>query len=72
MNDNDTVHTVFVSLSGRIIQKIIDSYKHGVVSTPPPPLPGLKLSSLKLLCKTRSCLNIQNILDILDNRHLRV
>ena len=36
-------------LSGWIFQKVIDSYKPSVPSTPPPPPPPSKLSSPKLL-----------------------
>ena len=58
---------MLIIMSGRIFQKVIDSYKHGVVSTPPPPNYAVSSSY-----KTRNCMNVPNIFDILDNRHLSV
>ena len=50
---------LLVCLSGRIFQKVINSYKH----------PNYAVSSSN---KTPNCMNIRNIFDISDNRHLRV
>ena len=54
-----------VCLAGWIFEKVIDSYKPGVPSTP---LPNFPVSSSS---KNRNCLNIRTSLDILDNRHPR-
>ena len=66
-------HYSYKNISVRIFQKVIDSYKHGVVSTPPscpPPPPQNYVVSSSY--KTPNCLNIRNNFDISDNRHLRV
>ena len=52
-------------ISGWIFEKVIDSYKPGVPSTP---LPNFPVSSS---FKNRNCLNIRTSLDILDNRDPR-
>ena len=52
-------------ISAWIFEKVIDSYKPGVPSTP---LPNFPVSSSS---KNRNCLNIRTSLDILDNRHPR-
>ena len=56
---------IYVCMSSRIFQKVIDSYKHDVVNTPPPNYP------VSSSYKTPNCLNIRNSLDILDSSHLR-
>ena len=54
---------LYVRMSGWIFEKVIDSYKPGVPSTP---LPNFPVSSSY---KNGNCLNIRTSLDILDNRH---
>ena len=55
----------YIYISGWIFEKVIDSYKPGVPSTP---LPNFPVPSSY---KNRNCLNIRTSLDILDNRHPR-
>ena len=56
---------ILYTISGWIFEKVIDSYKPGVPSTP---LPNFPVSSSY---KNGNCLNIRTSLDILDNRHPR-
>ena len=46
-------HNTFIWISGWIFQKVIDSYRHGVPSTPPPN------HAASSSYKTHSCLNIR-------------
>ena len=52
-------------ISGWIFEKVIDSYKPSVPSTPLPSFP------VPSSYKNGSCLNIRTSLDILDNIHPR-
>ena len=65
MNLSSDLRNLRESISGWIFEKVIDSYKPSVPSTP---LPNFPVPSSY---KNRNCLNIRTSLDILDNIHPR-